>query len=453
MSSDITLEQPVVWNQRFKRNCYLFMIIYGFMGAVTGVTNNTYVSYLELVSPKMVQGMNIYMAISSIVMAILLLYVHKFGYKKILLISPIVAIIGLGISLFTYNDMAVGIAYILMSAGVGIFDFMYPIMYASYVPKEKRVTMVSRVMYINLITQAIVTFFGGKIVVYIFSKLQSVSYTVASRLSANSNTMSPSTLNNYINSYKSVIYISIVFTLFAFLFAFFLKEKTEDYKETEEDKIEKQQKTNFRSLMTKTVILWIVFLGLIRFGALLVTPYFPIYLNEFLHIDRGVVSTIITLQTVAMLIGYFFAPWLEKKLGSINCIGILTLLCIPLMLIMANGAMINPANVAWIVGIVLFIRSGLANATMPVQQTIQMTFVPKDLRPAFSSLITLIYAGVGIIVGLFTQFFLLKEPSGYATAYYWTSAFYAIACIMLMIVFHKYNRTLSGKDHMDEEDE
>lgn len=453
MSSDITLEQPVVWNQRFKRNCYLFMIIYGFMGAVTGVTNNTYVSYLELVSPKMVQGMNIYMAISSIVMAILLLYVHKFGYKKILLISPIVAIIGLGISLFTYNDMAVGIAYILMSAGVGIFDFMYPIMYASYVPKEKRVTMVSRVMYINLITQAIVTFFGGKIVVYIFSKLQSVSYTVASRLSANSNTMSPSTLNNYINSYKSVIYISIAFTLFAFLFAFFLKEKTEDYKETEEDKIEKQQKTNFRSLMTKTVILWIVFLGLIRFGALLVTPYFPIYLNEFLHIDRGVVSTIITLQTVAMLIGYFFAPWLEKKLGSINCIGILTLLCIPLMLIMANGAMINPANVAWIVGIVLFIRSGLANATMPVQQTIQMTFVPKDLRPAFSSLITLIYAGVGIIVGLFTQFFLLKEPSGYATAYYWTSAFYAIACIMLMIVFHKYNRTLSGKDHMDEEDE
>lgn len=439
---DAALQQPVAWNKRFKRNCYIYIIIYGFMGAVTGVTNNTYVSYLDLVSPKMVQGMNIYSAISAIIMSLLLLYIHKVGYKKVLVISPIVSIIGLGISLFTYNDAAVATAFVLMSAGVGMFDFVYPLMFTSYVPKEKRVTMMSRVMYVNLITQAIVTFFGGKIVVWIFSKLHGVTYTVASKLSADASKLSGQVLTDYIDSYKSVIYIAIAFTLCALVFAFFLKEKPADYRETESERAERKQKFNFKGLFTKTVVLWIVFLALIRCGALLVVPYFPIYLNNFLHIDRGVVSTIITLQTVAMLIGYFFAPWLEKKLGSINSIGILTLLCVPLMLVMANGALISPANVAWIIGSILFVRSGLANASMPIQQTIQMTFVSKDFRPAFSSVITLMQAGVGILVGLFTQFFLLKRPSGYATAYYWTSGFYTVACIMMMICFHKYNRSL-----------
>lgn len=456
--SEVALQQPVVWNKRFKRNCYIYIIIYGFMGAVTGVTNNTYVSYLDLVSPKMVQGMNIYSAISAIIMSLLLLYIYKVGYKKVLVISPIVSIAGLMISLFTYNDVAVSIAFVLMSAGVGMFDFIYPLMFTAYVPKEKRVTMMSRVMYVNLITQAIITFFGGKMVVWIFSKLHGISYDAASALSADASQLSGQALTDYIDSYKSVIYVAIGFTICALVCAFFLKEKPEDYRETESERTERQQKFNFKGLFTKTVVLWIVFLALIRFGALLITPYFPIYLNNSLHIDRGVVSTIITLQTVAMLIGYLFAPWIEKKLGSINSIGILTLLCVPLMLIMANGTMINPANIAWIIGAVLFARSGLANASMPIQQTIQMTFVSKDFRPAFSSVITLMQAGVGIIVGLFTQFFLLKTPSGYATAYYWTSAFYTVACIMLMICFHKYNRQLDQKksdsnEELTDEDE
>lgn len=410
--------QPAQWNERFKRNCYLYIIIYAFMGAVTGVTNNTYVSYLDLIAPKMVQGMNIYMAISSIIMAVLILYIHEVGYKKLLIAAPIVGIIGLWISLITYNETAIAIAFILMSAGIGLFDFIYPIMFTSYVPKEKRITMMSRVMYINLLTQAIVTFFGGKIVVWVFSHRHGISYTEASRLSGDASKLSGLTLSDYIASYKSVIYLAIFFTLCAFMFAFFLKERPMDYRETASDQKERQQRFHFNGLFSKTIILWLIFLALIRFGALLITPYFPIYLNTYLHIDRGVVSTIITMQTIAMLIGYLFAPYIEKKLGAIHSIGILTLICVPLMFIMANGAMINPSHIAWIIGIILFTRSGLANASGPIQQTIQMTFVSKDFRPALTSVITLMQAGVGIIVGLFTQFFLLKEPSGYATAYY-----------------------------------
>ena len=142
-----------------------------------------------------------------------------------------------------------------------------------------------------------------------------------------------------------------------------------------------------------------------------------------------------------MLIGYTFAPWLEKKLGSIVSISVMTLSCTPLMLLMAKGNIFG-SNVAIAIGIVLFLRSGLANASMPVQQSLQMALVPKNLRPAFSSLTTIVNAVVGIGVGLFTSLFLLKDPSGYAIAYYIAAAFYIVACILLLILKKKYNRIM-----------
>ncbi|MGM8296560.1 MFS transporter, partial (plasmid) [Clostridium perfringens] len=114
---------------------------------------------------------------------------------------------------------------------------------------------------------------------------------------------------------------------------------------------------DFKLFANKYVILWILIFGIVRFGALLVTPFFPIYLNNFLHISRGTVSSIITFQTVSMVIGYFCTPYLEKKFGSIVTIAATTILCVPLMLLMANGAMFG-SNVAMIVGIILFLRSG-----------------------------------------------------------------------------------------------
>ena len=61
-------------------------------------------------------------------------------------------------------------------------------------------------MITNLVTQAIVTFFGGKIVVWVFSKIMGTSYAKASILSGNQAHMKGSMLHNYITSYKSVIY-------------------------------------------------------------------------------------------------------------------------------------------------------------------------------------------------------------------------------------------------------
>ena len=437
------------WNKRYKRNVYIYILIYGILGAVTGITNNTMISYMDIVVPDVVKGINMYSAISSLIVAILLIYVHKFGYKKILLLSPILAVIALLSTALTSSNIIITISYIIIVAGVTIYDFMYPLMYTSYVPRNKRTTMMSVVMTVNLVVQAIMIFFGGKIVVAIFSMMQKISYDKASVLSGNIGSMSKSVLTNYTNAYRYIVLLAAILMGLAFFAAMLLKEKPSDY--IEETHESNKRIFDFKPLANKYVIWWIVFLELTQIGILLIVPYFPIYLNDFLHIQRGTVSTIISLQTAAMAISYVFAPWLEKKMGSVVSNAVLTILCIPLMLLMANGTMFG-SSIVIAIGIIFFLRSGFANAPMPIQNSFQMMLVSKDLRPAFSSLITIANAVIGILVGLFTQFILLKHNSGYATAYYITSIFYLAACIELLIVFtKKFNRIMQGKSKKDEE--
>ena len=145
-----------------------------------------------------------------------------------------------------------------------------------------------------------------------------------------------------------------------------------------------------------------------------------------------------------MFIGYFFAPFLAKKLGAIVSIAAGTLTCAPLMFLMANGRHFGTGITLFVVvGVLLFLRSGLANATMPIQQEVQMIIVDKDMRPAFTAVVQIAYAVIGIIDGLFTAFYLLK---GYANAYYIATALYVVVSILLIVMFAKqYNWILDEK--------
>lgn len=176
-----------------------------------------------------------------------------------------------------------------------------------------------------------------------------------------------------------------------------------------------------------------------------------IYLNNYLHIPRDVSSTINTFVQAAMLIGYFFAPFLEKKLGAIVSVAAGTITCVPVMLLLANGRHLGSGMFLFvIVGILLFLRTGLANATMPIQQEVQMVIVDKDLRPAFTGVVQIAYAIVGIVDGLFTEFYLFNTQDGYANAYYIAAVIYVIASVLLLVFFaKKYNRILE-KSHTEE---
>lgn len=440
----MTNSQAIHWDSRYKRNVIIYIIIYGFLGAVTGITNNAMLSYFDIVAPSLVTGLNTYSAVSAILLAAVILSIHRWGYKRILLIAPPVTTVTLLATILTHNSPVIIVSFIISSVSIGIYDMIYPLMFTVYVPHKIRTKLFTIVMSTNLITQAILTFLGGKLVVFFFAKLQGIAYATASHLSGNQIAMHGMTLANYTQAYRFVILIAIVFNVVAFFIALFLKEKPEDYRDTNADAKDKLNslKSIKQILTNKTIIMWVIYLSLIKFGASLVTPYFPIYLNNYLHIDRGITATINTLQTASMFLGYMVAPFLEKKLGAVISIACSTFTCIPLMILMANGRSFGTGiTLAIIIGIVLFLRSGIANAAMPIQQELQMVFVDKDLRPAFSSLLTLVGAGIGVLSGMFTQFYLLKTISGYAHGYYIAAVLYIIGAIMLLIVFKKkYNR-------------
>lgn len=210
--------------------------------------------------------------------------------------------------------------------------------------------------------------------------------------------------------------------------------------------------TTYKRLVNYKTVVWVLYLCAVQLGAGLFIQYVPIYLNNILHIPRGITSTINTLQTVAIFVGYFFAPYLAKKLGSIMTIAISTIICAPLMLVMANAKMLGTCAALFaVVGTILFFRSGLANASMPVQQEVQMILVDKDMRPAFSAVIEIALSVVGVIDGLFTEFYLLKTQQGYANAYIIAAALYIVSGIVLILVFaKKYNRILRDS-HASEE--
>lgn len=414
------------------------------MGAVTGITNDSYLSYLNITVPNVVKALPTYASIGTFIIAMLLLLTHKVGFKKLILLAPIFSIVGLLACIYSKNGLIITLAYIVINVGLGMFDCIYPVMFTSYTPRKERTKMFSRVMYCNLLSQSILTFFNGKIVVWKFAKSLGVSYDNASVLSENQNALSSVQLMAYSDSYKFVLWIAIALTVIVSFFLLFLKERSEDYRETpEEIQARKGEKAfDFKLFANKYVILWILIFGIVRFGALLVTPFFPIYLNNFLHISRGTVSSIITFQTVSIVIGYFCTPYLEKKFGSIVTIAATTILCVPLMLLMANGAMFG-TNVAMIVGIILFLRSGIANVSAPIQSSLPLTFVPKNLVSAYNSLI-------GIIAGIYTRYSLLKTEAGYGKAYYIAGTLYLIASILLLIVFtKKYNRSNNDSEAIE----
>lgn len=450
---DLITSDDTKWNERWRYNCAIFIISYIFMGAVTGITNDSFLSYLNLIDTNVVKGLPMYASIGTFVMAGILLLVPKLGYKKVIISAPIVLVGALLACIYSNNGKVILVANILVNIGAGLFDFMFPLMFTSYTPKERRVSMFSRVMYCNLISQSILTFFGGKIVVWKFSQYLKTSYEETSVLSENAEKLNLHQLDCYISSYQFTLWIAVIFTILALVFLFFLREEKEDYQEKPEVLAEKKsgKKFDFKIFCNKYIIMWVVIFGIIRFGALLVTPYFPIYLNNFLHISRGTVSTIITAQTVAMVLGFLTASYLEKKLGSIVSIAVSIALCIPLMLIMAKGNIFG-ANIAWIIGAILFIRSGLANASNPIQQSLPLTFVSKNLVPTYSSFMLIFNSLVGVCAGIYARYSLLKNESGYGTAYYIASVLYGTAVILLLIVFFKkYNRSLSKKKENNEE--
>lgn len=451
MTKSLTLEKEPE-KEREKRwnwNCIIFIAGFVFLGIISGVSTDTFVSFLQLKSPVVTSAFSSYLGLSILIAALVILLIPKVGYKKILLPFPLLIIVSIIAIMYLQNTFALCIFTILFLAGINVSQYVLAPMLSSYTTLENRTKVFSRALYSNMIGTAIGTLFDGKAVVFFFSKYLHISYDKANLISANPTTLTAVQQGYYFDSFKIVFWVVCVLAAAAFLLTLLLKEKKVDYHEVakvDSNGKEVKEKFNWAIFKNKALVIWVVWTFLISFGAALICPYFPVFLNQFLHIDRGVVSTILALTYVASVIFMMVAPIIEKKFGSVVSISGCFFFTIPLFIIIANGTMFGGFIVVGM-GVTMFLRSGFANACQPIQQALPMSFVKKSERAAYNAVVTIFSAGGYILGGIFTNRILFTHQSGYSTAYYITGAFYLVAnLLILFVLFKKYNRYTNKKE-------
>ena len=421
---------------RFNFNSWIFIISYAFMGLMSGVAFDVLVTFLQQVNISTASSFSSFMGMSNFVCAAILILAPKLGYKKLIITGPIMTIIALLAISFVDISFIYPVATLAILVGVTLFDVILPPYLTAYTTENERTKVFSRALYINVIGMALATWYGGTITVARFAHRLNISKSQASLLTENIKGMTSNQLHQFIYAQRDVLLMFVIITLLSLIPLFFIKEKKEDYYEETKEK----KSFDWSIFKNKYVVLWLVYFAMIRFGASLICPYFSVFLNNELGIARATTSQLVTCQYAAMVIFLLISPWVVKKVGNVMALGGLALLSIPFMLIIAKGRMFGSGMVL-AVGIGLFFRSGFMNCANPLMNSLPMEFVPKNVRPAYNSLIFIAGGVTSIIAGLFTKYFLFKIPGGYSKAYYVTAVIYVLASVLLIVVYNKkYNR-------------
>lgn len=433
----------ILEKKRFSKNNWAFIISYAFMGLMSGVAFDVLVTFLQMVSKTTAESFSSFMGLSTFVCAAILLLVPKLGYKKIIIAGPVVVIIAL-LSISAVNAQWIfPVATLAIMVGVTLFDVVLPPYLTAYTDEKNRNSIFSKAMYINVFGMVIATFFGGSLSVWRLSDRLNIGYDAASKLTEAVDKMSQAQTHQYMLAQRDVLLMFVVVALLSLIPLLFIKERRVDY--VEEAKVEgatTKQKFDFSIFKNKYVVIWLVYFALIRFGASLITPYFSVFLNSGLGISRGVTSQLVSYQYFAMMLFLIISPYVAKKLGNVVSLGGLALLTIPFMIMIAQGKAFGEGMV-FMVGLALFMRSGLMNCSNPIMNSLPMSFVPKNMRPAYNSLIFVAGGLTSILAGAFTSGFLFKLPDGqgYSIAYYITGIIYTVASVLLLVVYKKkYNR-------------
>lgn len=342
----------------------------------------------------------------------------------------------------------VAIAASVIMIGVCMFDAILSPFLSCYTSEEKREKIFSTTLWTNIAGMVFGTWSGGKLIASRFASRLNIDYAQAKALTGKIADFNPEQLSAYVGAHKDALLIYAVVAAITLIPILFIKEVDTDYKKVK-NADGKKEKINWSAFFNKYIILYVVFSFLIRLGASLITPYFSVFLSR-MGIDRDTTSQLISYQYFAMVIFIFVSPWIVKKLGRVISLGGLALCSIPFMLIIANGAAFG-GNMVMAVGLGLFFRSGFMNAAQPVQQALPMEFVTKEARPAYNAVIYVAQGLAQVISGILGKQFLFNKPNGYSIAYYVTGTIYAIAAIMLIVVFTKnYNRPKVKEENSQE---
>ena len=338
------------------------------------------------------------------------------------------------------NSYILPLDIIALQLGYKAFNFIIILVMVSYSSIGNRIFRFARALLLYVFIEAIVSMFDGKLVIYIFKNFLNITYAKANLLSKNVDKLSSLQLHSYLISYKIVIILGILLTIFSLSFLLFIKEKESDFRDPIQFNNWKEKigaYIDFGIFKDKYIIIWIIYSTLMSLDSTLIAPNLAVYLSNYLHIERGVVSTLISAKSFGEVLLLLITPFLVKKLGAIKAFSLLLLFSAPLMLLLTFGT-----STILVIGIALFFRYGFTMATHPIQNSLELLLVKKNLR-AFLVASTVAFDGIiSSFVGFYGKKVFFYSASGYQSLFMIFTVVFVISAILIYFGYRKRFKTL-----------
>lgn len=429
---------------RGKRNLILFILSYIINNLASGVLYDTYINYLQEVNPSIATSFWAFYGYATFISAGVLLIVPKIGYKKILAICTLCTSLAFFGAVYSDSSYVLYIATLLALTGIQLHFIMLAPYVAAYTEKldGQEIDWYTRTYYMGYVGYLLATYLGGAVVVRAFSVLSNISYEAAKEATKFIAEMSDTLYLSYLEANEFTLIITGVLSIIALIPVMFIKENKEDYQNVEvQDKgpFTIRIKEYFSVLLNRNARVYLLYWAIVSFAMGLFTSYYTVFLNRVLHIDKVTSSLLVSISYLAIIVFMFFTPKAVRKFGEAGTIFLTMALSVPFMLLIANGDRFGQYMVP-VVGMSLFIRAGLANLSSPADSSLSMRIVPKEMRPAYTSVVNFVAGIVSILSGAFTGKILFTSLDGYRIAYYIAAGLYLLAGFVILFGFRKYNR-------------
>lgn len=426
--------------KRIDKNALLFTLSFGVMGGIFGLINDAFRSYIRIVNSDVSKNFTIYIGIAMIILTLVIISINKFGFKKILIFLELLIMVAFFTAITIPNSYILPLDIIALQLGYKAFNFIIILVMVSYSSIGNRIFRFARALLLYVFIEAIVSMFDGKLVIYIFKNFLNITYAKANLLSKNIDKLSSLQLHSYLISYKIVIILGILLTIFSLSFLLFIKEKESDFRDPIQFNNWKEKigaYIDFGIFKDKYIIIWIIYSTLMSLDSTLIAPNLAVYLSNYLHIERGVVSTLISAKSFGEVLLLLITPFLVKKLGAIKAFSLLLLFSAPLMLLLTFGT-----STILVIGIALFFRYGFTMATHPIQNSLELLLVKKNLR-AFLVASTVALDGIiSSFVGFYGKKVFFYSASGYQSLFMIFTVVFVISAILIYFGYRKRFKTL-----------
>ena len=436
-------------SKRDRWNIWMFILSYAISNLVGGMIYDTYVNYLQEVSRSVATSFWAFYGYATFLSALILTLVPRTGYKKLLLFCAVSSVAALLSVIYLNVSCLFSVTTLLSLVGLQLHYIMLAPYIASYTDSSNNILWYTRTYYIGYMGYFISMFLGGAMTVKLFSVRLHDSYQSAKLLTEYVDHMTPGVKAAYLQGNKDLLLITAVIAALALIPVSLIQEETHSSAAVNpaisRKNLISRVSMALKSMLSRDAMIYLTYWLLISFGMGLIISYFTVFLNRNLHIDKATSSFLVSLSYLAIVLFMLFTPYLVRRLGKIVTLGGVALCSIPFLLIIANGDRFGRFTVP-MVGIALFMRSGLMNLGSPADSALAMELAPEELRPAFASVLNCATGLASIASGLFTGKILFVVQEGYRTAYYITACVYAAACILILVGLWKYNRTNQVED-------